>query len=93
MKRLFGFAGLALAVALGTGATCTPQQGAADVTIGLEAAICVINTVETDLQGGHSQVEAIADAAFKCGVSAAQASGVFSAHVHGMTMQGCTPKP
>lgn len=82
---------LALALVLGTGATCTPAQGAADVTIGLNAAICVIETITSEEQGGIGEVQAIADAVIKCGVSAAQAAGVLSAHRKAETLDKCAP--
>jgi hypothetical protein len=84
---------LASIVAMGTGATCTPTQTVADVTIGLQAAICVLNTVVADEQGGHSEAAAIEDAVLKCGVSAAQAAGVLAAYRKAEMAEGFVPKP
>lgn len=85
------YLGVFLLAIMCTGATCTPAQGAADVTIGLNAAICVIETITTEEQSGIGEVQAIADAVIKCGVSAAQAAGVLSAHRKAETLDKCAP--
>lgn len=79
-------------VTLGNGASCSTQQGVADVTIGLNAAACIIQTVVADEQGGQNEVAAIADAVIKCGVTAAQATGLLAAYRKGETLEGFVPK-
>jgi hypothetical protein len=62
-------------------------QTVTDVTIGLNAAICVINTYATDIAKGKSEADAIVDTAVKCGVSAAQAGGILAAHKSAETIE------
>lgn len=64
----------------------TPQT-VQDVTIGLNAAMCVLTTYATDMQAGKSEGDAIADAAIKCGVSLVQATGVLDAHKRAETLE------
>lgn len=64
----------------------TPQT-VQDVTIGLNAAMCVLTTYATDTQAGKSEGDAIADAAIKCGVSLVQATGVLDAHKKAETLE------
>lgn len=71
-------------LALGTGASCPPSTVVSDVTIGLQAAICVLATYSADIAGGKSEVNAIEDCVLKCGVSAAQAGGVLAEHKKAM---------
>jgi hypothetical protein len=76
-----------------TGATCTPAQIATDVTVGLQAAICVLNTVAVDEQGGKSEAAAIENAIAACGVTAAQAAGILAAHRKAETIEGMKKAP
>lgn len=55
------------------GAGGLSQQGATDVTIGVQAAGCVIVNVATDLAAGESPPQIVLDVIAKCGVTAAQA--------------------
>lgn len=68
------------------GATPTPQT-VTDVTIGLNAAVCVLTTYATDMNAGKGEVDAIADCVIKCGVSAAQATGLLDAHRKAETLE------
>ncbi len=77
MKTMFAVCAFGLAGC--TNGTPTPQT-VQDVTIGLNAAICVLTTYATDMGAGKGEAASLADAAIKCGVSAAQASGVLASH-------------
>ena len=76
----------------GIGATCTKEQIVKDVTIGLQAAACVLITVATDEQGGKDEATALESAAVTCGVSAAQAAGILGAHRRAMTLDAMPRK-
>lgn len=67
---------LALSLAAGCGASAPVLVQ--DVTVGLQAAICVLRTYSTDVQAGMPVGSALADSAVKCGVSALQASGIIA---------------
>lgn len=88
MRRVIVAATCLAAIALGTGASCPPSTVVSDVTIGLQAAICVLNTYSADIAGGKSEVNAIEDCVLKCGVSAAQAGGVLEAHKAALVKEG-----
>ncbi len=66
----------------------TGGQVVQGVDVGLNAAVCVLNTVSADESAGKSEGDAIADAIVKCGVSAAQASGILGAHKAAMVREG-----
>ncbi len=63
------------------------------IDVGLNAGICVLNTVSGDEAAGQSETVAIEDAVIKCGVSAAQASGILAAHRKAEVQEGYVPKP
>lgn len=85
-------AGAALALCACVGGVPTPQT-VQDVTIGLNAAVCVFETYSADRNAGKSEGDTIADCAIKCGVSAAQASGLLDAHRKAEVAEGFVPKP
>jgi hypothetical protein len=86
--RALVFAAVVLA-----GCGLTGGQVVQDVTVGLNAAVCVLNTVSADESAGQSEVQAIADAVVKCGVSAAQAGGILDAHKAAMVREGYALRP
>lgn len=77
----------------GVTACSVPPQTVADISVGVQAAACVLDTYATDLQSGKSETQAIADSALKCGVSAAQASGLLAEHRKAAIAQGCALRP
>lgn len=90
MKRLVAIAGvIACATISCTNGVPNPQT-VTDVTIGLNAAQCVLSTYAQDTHDGKGELEAVADAAIKCGVSAIQASGVLDAHRKAETLEKVT---
>lgn len=84
--------GAALALCGCTNGIPNPQT-VQDVTIGLNAAVCVFETYSTDLGAGKGEVTAIADCVAKCGVSAAQATGLLDSHRKAEVAEGFVPKP
>lgn len=84
-----------LLLVLGACAGCglTGGQVVQDVTIGLNAAACVLNTVSAETAAGKTEEQAVADAVVKCGVSAAQAAGVLDAHRKAEVTEGFVLKP
>lgn len=58
-----------------------------DVTIGLNAAVCVLQTYSSDMAAGKGAAAAILDCGAKCGVSAAQATGLLDAHQKAETLE------
>jgi hypothetical protein len=86
-------AGSTLAVFLVCSCGLTAAQGVTDVGIGLNAAVCVLDTYSTDIQSGKTEADAVADAVLKCGVTAAQASGILSSHRKAETVEGYVLKP
>lgn len=89
-KSIAGGAALLVVVVCATGCAAngapTPTT-VQDVTIGLNAAICVIGTYSSDISQGKGEVDAIADCVIKCGVTAAQASGLLDAHRKAETLE------
>ena len=81
--------GAACACACAGGAlmACLTPKTVADITVGLDAAVCVLDTYSADLSAGQSEAQAVADAVIKCGVSTAQASGILASHKHAETME------
>ena len=74
---------LLLGLVVGTQSGCqVPAQDVTDVVIGLNAAVCVLDTYTADTSAGQTVAQAVADSVIKCGVTAAQASGVLAAHAN-----------
>lgn len=71
-------------------------QVVSDVGAGLTAAACVLNTYSNDMAAGRGDTASVADAILKCGVSAAQASGILGAHRRAEVLEGklaaCAPQ-
>ena len=84
------------AVAAGTALTalalflpgCSNPRTPADIAIGLDAAVCVLDTYTADISAQQTEAQAIADTIIKCGVSAAQASGVLASHKRAENAEG-----
>jgi|HubBroStandDraft_6_1064221.scaffolds.fasta_scaffold300931_3 hypothetical protein len=94
LVALAGIACMILGIAgLLTDCSATPQQVATGVEVGLNAAVCVIETYTGDLAAGKSDADAVADAAIKCGVTAVQASGVLSELRAAEVRQGFVLRP
>ena len=83
--------GLLIAACLPNGAP-TPQT-VTDVVIGLHAAECVLTTYPTDKAQGMTEIQAIADTAFKCGVTVAQATGLLDSHRKAEVAEGFVLPP
>jgi hypothetical protein len=86
-----------LAITLVTALACTgcglsSQQVVKDVTIGLDAAVCVLTTYTADIAKGMTEEAAIANTAITCGVSAAQAGGILAAHKRAEVTEGFVSK-
>lgn len=81
-------AGSALLMSLFLACGLTGTQAVTDVGIGLNAAVCVLDTYSADVQAGKSEADAVADAIVKCGVTAAQAGGILSSHRKAETAEG-----
>jgi hypothetical protein len=58
----------------------TPSGVVPDVQIGLDAAACLLRQYSADKAKGLGETACIADAAIKCGVTAAQTIGLLSEH-------------
>jgi len=69
---MLGFARLTV----GCGGTLTPQQ-VTDITIGVNAAACVIEDGATDLAAGMPPAQIIDDLEHRCGATAAQIATLF----------------
>lgn len=63
---------------LGCGGTLTPQQST-DISIGVNAAACVITNGAIDLAAGMQPGQVVSDLVVKCGVSVAQVGTIFDA--------------
>jgi hypothetical protein len=61
-----------------------PPQTVTDVTVGVNAALCVMDTYSADITAGKTEVQAIADAAIKCGLQVVQVTGILD---HAKAMQ------
>lgn len=83
---LFAVVGVGGLGILCIGASC--QETVKDVTIGLNAAICVLNTVASEEAAGKSEAAAIEGAAVTCLVTTAQAAGVLAAHRKALVLEG-----
>jgi len=59
------------------------QQVIQDVTIGVNAVVCLITTYETDISNNETDVQAILDAGTKCGVIPTVANQILAAHIAG----------
>lgn len=81
-------------VAACTGCAGTSQATVVkDVTIGLDAAVCVLNTYPGDIAKGMTETQAIEDTAFHCGLNVLQTSGVLAAHKRAEVQEGFVLKP
>jgi hypothetical protein len=94
MKTMFLKLSLAAICFACTGCAGTSTQTVVkDVTIGLDAAICVLNTYPADVAKGMTEPQAILDTAIACGVTVVQASGILAAHKKAEVLEGFVPKP
>lgn len=86
--------GAMLACLLGcSGCGATAGQVVQDVTIGLNATVCVLNTYSADIAKGEGEVQAVADAALTCGLSVAQAQSALDAHRAAEVREGFVVRP
>jgi hypothetical protein len=70
-----------------------PPQTATDVVVGLNAAECILTTYSADIARGEAETAAIVDTTIKCGVTAAQATGLLGAHRKAMVVEGYVVRP
>lgn len=83
-----------LAIALVLALACTGCAGTStqtvvkDVTIGLDAAVCVLNTYPPLIAKGVGEVQAIEQTAAVCGLTVLQATGVLGAHKKAEVLEG-----
>jgi hypothetical protein len=93
LRSLAAVLGLGVILVGATGATCTPGQAVADLSIGLNAAICVLNTISANEAKGMPEGAAIENAAATCFVTTAQATGVLAAHRKALVLEGYAKSP
>lgn len=97
--RALAFSSLVgLLAVVGIGANCNgppgvPQGTVQDVTVGVNAAVCALNTYSSDVAAGMGWQAVIEDVAVKCGLPVAQAVGLLDAHRGAMVREGYVLKP
>jgi hypothetical protein len=64
-----------------------------DVTVGVDAAVCALNTYATDQAAGMSWEALVADVAVKCGIPVAKVVGLLDAHRGAEVKEGYALRP